>query len=174
MENTKICKYCGIEYPISMYEKTRNRCKPCRKIQRREEYLLNIDKNREYRRNWAFIHYDERKAKLRVWQLLNPDKMKKYSQKWKTINRDIIKDRRIKTHYGLTPDEHDRLFVKQDGRCAICDKDACELKKLFHVDHDHKTGKVRGLLCESCNHLIGNALDNVNILLSAIDYLEAT
>ena len=70
--------------------------------------------------------------------------------------------------YGLTEGEYDRMLAEQDGRCAICK----EQKKLC-IDHDHKTEKVRGLLCNHCNVAIGMLKENEKLFLSAVLYLRA-
>ena len=53
----------------------------------------------------------------------------------------------IRCRYGLSIQDFDRMIIAQSGRCATCLKEL----KIFHIDHDHKTGKVRGLLCHMCN-----------------------
>jgi hypothetical protein len=73
----------------------------------------------------------------------------------------------LKRRYGIGADEFDRLFAEQRGLCAICHEDPAE-----HVDHDHETGAVRGLLCFTCNVGLGNFKDDVVRILSAADYLE--
>lgn len=79
---------------------------------------------------------------------------------------------RLKSQYNLTIDQYRELLDKQDGRCAICRNKPQRMR--LAVDHDHKTGLVRGLLCTRCNHkLLGSAHDNVDLLRSAIDYLES-
>ena len=71
--------------------------------------------------------------------------------------------------YGITPVEYAELYIKQDGRCAIClDKPIQRLA----IDHDHQTGKVRGLLCIKCNRALGLVADSSSILKYAIAYLE--
>ena len=76
---------------------------------------------------------------------------------------------RLRT-YGQTPDDHAKLVRAQDGRCAICRND--QRIKAKATDHDHKTGAVRGLLCQRCNHdLLGAAFDSIKILLAAASYL---
>jgi hypothetical protein len=70
--------------------------------------------------------------------------------------------------YGLEPADFDELVKKQQNKCAICGA----LDPKFHVDHDHETGKVRGLLCDSCNRLLGHAHDRVETLTAAVRYLE--
>lgn len=70
--------------------------------------------------------------------------------------------------YKISLDDLEELLVKQDSSCAICKK---KLDK-FHIDHDHQTMKVRGLLCGKCNRGIGLLQDSKEILQRAIDYLS--
>lgn len=70
--------------------------------------------------------------------------------------------------YGLTEIELKDLLEQQDNKCSICNI----YTEDFHVDHDHKTGKLRGLLCENCNHGLGKFKDNIQILQNAIQYLS--
>lgn len=73
--------------------------------------------------------------------------------------------------YGLTVEQHAEILKAQDGKCKICNE-LPKTKSLF-VDHCHKTGKVRGLLCVYCNSLLGMAKDSPTILQNAINYLGA-
>lgn len=72
--------------------------------------------------------------------------------------------------YGLTPEHYEALLSAQGGRCAIC---GGRPTGNLHVDHDHNTGKVRGLLCGRCNPALGAFQDSPRILLAAVRYLEA-
>ena len=78
--------------------------------------------------------------------------------------------------YGLTPAEHEVMERAQNGCCAICGrKETAKLKgKTLHlsIDHSHKTGKVRALLCRKCNSLLGYVSDSIETLRAAIQYLE--
>ncbi len=78
---------------------------------------------------------------------------------------------RIKT-FGLTEQQYDQMLSTQDECCAICGKHQKEFKRSFAVDHCHTTEKIRGLLCMKCNLLLGYANDNIDILASAIRYLD--
>lgn len=78
----------------------------------------------------------------------------------------------IKHTYGISIDDYNKMFINQEGRCAICKTHQSELPKGLHIDHCHKTNKVRGLLCFKCNSGIGKLNDDVEILKSAIQYLE--
>ena len=76
--------------------------------------------------------------------------------------------------YGITLEVYEAMLVAQNGECANCgsiDSGANHGHGWLHIDHDHITGKIRGLLCTACNHLMGNCRDNPAILLRAIAYL---
>jgi len=83
------------------------------------------------------------------------------------------KRRMLKHRYNITLEEYVEMYDKQNEKCAICKEDY-ELggRKGLYVDHDHKTGKVRGLLCPTCNPAIGKFRDSKTILENAIKYLE--
>lgn len=75
--------------------------------------------------------------------------------------------------FGLTIEQYDDINERQKGLCAICQKPETTKGKLrLAVDHDHKTGIVRGLLCNTCNTALGKFYDDVDLLKSAIFYLE--
>ena len=79
-------------------------------------------------------------------------------------------NRRVKLkHYGMTYSELERMTERQGGRCAICNRPPRQ--RALDVDHCHATGKVRGLLCSSCNRLIGFADEDVGRLVAVIRYL---
>lgn len=84
--------------------------------------------------------------------------------------------RHYKNKYGITLDQYNKMFEKQKGLCAICNKSQRRYSTSGNirlaVDHNHNTGKVRELLCTECNVGIGYAQDNPEILKSMIAYLE--
>jgi len=95
---------------------------------------------------------------------LPDDKENFYQSKWlrggtwdmcKDCIKESQRDSMLRREYGLTKDAWQQLFDKQQGRCAICGKHQSEFKQRLNTDHNHKTGKVRGLVCPYCNHLIG-------------------
>jgi hypothetical protein len=85
------------------------------------------------------------------------------------------RSRELKRCYGISIDDYHQLVELQGGGCDICGrKESGQVRqKAFHVDHDHKTNRVRGVLCSRCNHLIGLANDNPDTLLSAAEYLKS-
>ncbi len=83
---------------------------------------------------------------------------------------------KLKAVYGIKREDYEKMVAAQNNACAICLKPETEMLRNsivgLSVDHDHTTGKVRGLLCKSCNVGIGNLKESVEILRSAIIYLE--
>lgn len=86
------------------------------------------------------------------------------------MHKAQIKSNKRLARYGLTEVAYQSLVQKQNGLCAICFE--CPSGKGFHVDHDHATNKVRGLLCNTCNRGLGWFKDNTMRLLNAVAYLE--
>lgn len=76
----------------------------------------------------------------------------------------------MRTH-NLTIEQQEALFNSQHGLCAICEK-PLDKGKNTHVDHCHKTGRIRGLLCSECNFGLGKFEDDIDRLLRAIEYLR--
>jgi len=94
-------------------------------------------------------------------------------------NRDKEKNRsysnRIKRLYGITEFDYNKMIEKQNGKCAICGSIKIGRGKTnkFCIDHNHKTGKVRGLLCHNCNVLLGKLSDNIKLCQNIIKYLKS-
>jgi len=97
------------------------------------------------------------REKATAWQRANPEKTK-----------EIRRQSALKQLYGLSLDEFSDLIKQQNNCCPLCQE---EFIKTPDVDHDHTTGKVRGLLCRSCNLMLGKARDSISVLSRAIDYL---
>lgn len=82
--------------------------------------------------------------------------------------REARRREHLKAKYSMVPGDYDRLVSSQAGKCAICGKETAYLC----IDHDHKTGRVRALLCRPCNLILGFSKENSNILRHAIAYLD--
>src|SRR6266496_6688256 len=82
--------------------------------------------------------------------------------------------RRLLTKYGITEKQYDELYRKQEGRCAVCKRAASSFRRRLSIDHDHKTGEIRGLLCLSCNrYVVGRHRKELgaDLLKAAYEYL---
>lgn len=97
--------------------------------------------------------YDRKRDKL---------ESRKASLRRATFNRD----------YSMTAEQYQNILVSQNYSCAICKVDSNPSGKSFSVDHDHKTGQIRGLLCNACNLGIGHLKDSIEVLEQAVLYLK--
>ena len=113
----------------------------------------------------------------REWYLKNREKRleqtRAYNDAWRKTEagRKIQRNARYKIKYGITIEDYDRMFEEQSGLCAICGNPP-EEGQLLNVDHDHETGKVRALLCFTCNNGLGSFQDDPELLKKASQYLE--
>lgn len=91
-------------------------------------------------------------------------------------NTDKAIDRQYKYNYGIDGDVYIELFLKQQGKCAVCGRaeDRMHYSKVMRlaVDHCHKTGKIRGLLCRECNLALGHLEDNAERIRALLKYVE--
>ena len=95
-----------------------------------------------------------------------------YSKKWQKDNAERVRDQYLKRRFGISLKVYDFLFTRQKGCCAICGiKQSKFPKRAFAVDHNHKTKKIRGLLCDPCNRGLGYFKDNPKLLYKALGYL---
>lgn len=84
----------------------------------------------------------------------------------------MLSDGQLRRRYGITLEEYDAMAAAQDERCAICNKRPTMAQPSLAVDHDHRTGQVRGLLCARCNHdLLGIFGDDPAFYMRAEEYL---
>jgi len=79
--------------------------------------------------------------------------------------------RALEKRYGITRADYDALYAAQGGVCYICRRATGKTRRLS-VDHDHATGKVRGLLCRPCNNILGHARDDIEFFERAIEFLK--
>lgn len=144
----KICSLCKVSKPLEdFYKESRvkdGRARRCKKC--------HGEKTERYRKENPEVY---RKASLRHW---HKSDIKKRQAQW--IKR-----------YGITLEQYEEMYDNQKGVCKIC-KNTCSSRQCLSVDHCHKTGKVRGLLCVKCNTALGMLNDDVHKFKTAIEYLN--
>ena len=102
----------------------------------------------------------------------------KQKTQWNSRTPKKRLEQHLKYKYGVTHAEFMDQWAKQSGRCSICISELPDLmqyesrRRKYAIDHNHETGKFRGILCLNCNSLLGMAGDSVKVLQSAIGYLE--
>ena len=112
---------------------------------------------KEYQASYRAAHRDKARKYAKEYYRGNPEKFNGIGG-W---------GRHLRHWYGITLEQWNNKLVQQAGECAICGDQMYKP----HVDHDHETGRARGLLCNECNHLVGDAKERPEVLLSAIQYL---
>ncbi|HXF71611.1 MAG TPA: endonuclease VII domain-containing protein [Actinomycetota bacterium] len=141
----RLCSRCGQEKLLDQFPKEHGRCKPCYAAVVREYAEAHKD-------DPAFIEARRRR-----------------SREWARRNRAYARNAHLLRKYGITAEDYDRLLEEQGGVCAICGRRPKQ--RYLAVDHEHGTGRVRGLLCDPCNQMLGFAEDDPERLRKAIAYL---
>jgi hypothetical protein len=111
-------------------------------------------------------------AYWRGYRARNREKLRLYHKK----RYHEGKSAHLSCNYGISRAEFDKMAEEQAGRCAVCDtvpQPTSDGRRTLGVDHDHATGKVRALLCTTCNLGLGAFRDDPELLRMAADYLEA-
>lgn len=127
-------------------DKLSSECKPCNKIKSKEWAVKNKENKNEY--------------------------IKKYNQKNIEQRKQTSRKYELKRTYGISLLQYELMLKAQNNSCKICLISKDSLKRDLAVDHCHKTGKIRGLLCNNCNVGIGNFKDSKELLINAIQYLS--
>jgi len=132
----------------------------CRKGHPRREYSRIRPNGRVICRECTLIQN-------RVWRKKNLKQAQAYARKWYADNPTCAKQTHLLRYFGMTLAEWDIMYAAQDGKCAVCGEYP---RRELGVDHDHKTGRVRALLCRACNLKIG-VLEH-SLLPKLVAYLE--
>jgi len=115
------------------------------------------------------------KAKKRCYEQ-KQDHYNAVCHRWAVVNKEKVvasrRRHRLTQDYGITVPEYNLMLEQQNYACALCGKTEQEAGRYLCVDHDHATGKVRGLLCLTCNLMIGHANENSELMRKGAAYLE--
>lgn len=197
------CKFCHNEYQRMRYlekhgklrrdiraekrESDPKQCIKCGEMKSLSEFTIH---NRAKGQHRNFCHECEKKwirdyhkspqgkAKNQEWIAQNQIKIAEYKRLYRedeqkrAQNKIYHRAKWLKDAFNMTVADYMALYEKQDGKCAICGS-AQNGKKNFCIDHDHETGKVRGLLCHNCNVSVGLMKDSPSLLRKAADYLDS-
>lgn len=155
-----------------------------RRIQHRVWKQKNRDKVNEYARKYYRSKYKVKKnAYSETWRKQNPEKVRAYRKKgyqkakqegriYTLAHRRGATFARIKKNYGITKDQYMQLLINSCGRCDACGEQFINKSHSSHVDHNHVTGKVRGLLCHGCNLALGLLHEDPKKISQLLKYLE--
>ncbi len=161
----KRCKVCGERKPLDdfyraagMADGYRNDCKVCNLAAKAARTARNPQPARD---------------RAKKWQAENPERVKAYRKQYRARPERKIADRdgHLRRKFGIGLRDYEVMLFVQYGGCLLCGDPPPENGSL-HVDHDHETGEVRGLLCVSCNNALGAFKESSEILQRAIAYLD--
>ena len=138
-----------------------------------KEYWVTPDvfeNNQSRNGKWARENPVENRKNAKKWNRANRERYNSNKLRSAKNNPDSTKNAQLRIKFNITLEQYNHLFYLQNHRCAIC-KDECKTGRQLAVDHDHKTGKVRGLLCMECNIGLGKFKDSKDRLMKAIEYI---
>lgn len=148
---SKKCSRCEVDKPFTEFHKKKERkdgltseCKACQSKWQKEFYSDPINKQKRIDRQ------STKEAKIRA---------REYD---------------LKSKYGITSADYEEMLKSQDSKCKTCGTNVPggRSTKYFHVDHCHDSGKIRGLLCSSCNKALGLLKESISTLENLIKYIE--
>jgi len=160
----KQCKKCGTVKPLdefyrdrNMADGHRNDCRACNAAAAKARYVADPA---------AAV------ARVKRWQQANPDRLNAYRRQRRQdpAVKQAERASYLRRKYDLSIEQYDQLLANQGGRCGIC-RQLPSSSISLHVDHDHQTGRIRGLLCFVCNSSLGE-FDDPAQLRAAARYLE--
>jgi len=179
----KICSKCKIFRPLVDFNKSckspdehRNDCRECQA----NYYATHKERWIEYRKQYRKNHPEAIRKAGRKYRAKHLDKLRQKSREYaRKLRREHPQKCRIKGRksalrikYSLTMSEYQEILKKQLGNCAICGYPSNIEDRYLCVDHNHKTGIIRGLLCNRCNIVLGHVDDDTVILQKMISYIE--
>lgn len=138
-----------------------------RKEYHRTYYLKNRDKILRYSKEWSLKNRDKKLQTKRDYYLRNKSEIKEYNFERRSRRRELL----LKRLYGISLSGYALMLKEQNGACAICKGQNLDGKNLY-VDHDHKTGKIRSLLCNSCNIFVGQIENKLALLPKVLEYIS--
>lgn len=156
----KPCSKCGEHKPVEAFNKRRGECRPCQSGYRRDYGTANRE-----RLNGAATEYRETNASE-----LASKQRRRYANMPADERRRINREYALRHQYGISAERYDLMLDAQGGGCAICG--TAPRRRPLCVDHDHETGRIRGLLCTPCNTALGALGDNLQGVLKAVEYLR--
>jgi len=179
----KPCAECGNEFSPSPKGKVSPLCEACRKrkqmkqsVQFNKKRTLDVNPIKPCVDCGGVVPLLQTKRYIRCESCMELHKKKfEVDRRAEQKANDPHFDRRrdLKRKYGMTLEDWDELFESQNRSCKICGTDSPGGKGFWHVDHDHTTNEVRGILCNGCNTGLGHFKDSLENLKKAQEYLKA-
>lgn len=180
----KTCRKCKVEKPPSDFgnlarslDGLQTKCRACKNADARNDYAVNPpnpEKASESSKKYYAANRESRKEYSINYRVENREKVKESQRNYRVAYPEKVKESdrrcRIARDYGISSKDFEQMKLTQGGACAIC---KVVPKKRLHIDHDHSSGRVRALLCSSCNLVLGHLKDSAEKAESMASYLRA-
>ncbi len=165
---------------------SKGRCRDCYAVFSYRTDPERRDKSRKKARDWYVANKERARNTGSAYRAANPEKIRDVQIAYRAANTEKLRAKnkayaaaypertraaQLRIKYGLTLEQYEQLLEKQEGLCAICQRER-STKRHLAVDHCHTTGKIRGLLCSTCNTALGKFRDSQILLHRAADYLD--
>jgi hypothetical protein len=156
-------------------QRKRFRCKICHHKRRIKQYADNREQAIIDAAKWKRANRDRVRQLEKENKKKNPEKYKKWEKDFRDRHRERINKEAVCRNVGLAVVDYEKMLIAQENKCAICrcEETRVQKEKLMRlcIDHDHETGRIRGLLCHNCNSGLGKFGDSPDLLTLAAIYL---
>ena len=160
MKQCRICdefkEFDQFHRSAGMRDGRRNECKPC---------------FRELQQARCAADPDRVKKRVLAWQRANREQYRQYQRAYRRARPGLERDGHLRRKFGITQRDCLAMLEAQGGGCALCERPPSKQRSL-HVDHDHATGAIRGLLCFTCNNGLGQFREAPAVFEAALTYLQ--
>ena len=171
-KKAQVCVVCGQKAPDTRFSERHKDCNRCR-TQRRKLIATpaQIEKRNKRDRQQYQKNREVILAHRRATYRKTPERIRATNLRARQKYREKDIQRRRKWKYGISPEVFLQMVEAHQGKCSIC-LEPFGSQQQTHIDHDHKSGRIRGLLCSSCNKGLGFFRDQVTLLERAVAYLQ--
>lgn len=146
--------------------------KKARAAYAREWRRNNPEKSAAHAKTSRSKNKDKVLKRQRKWVEENKEKHINNSKEWYKNNKEKVRNRQLIRTFGISIVQYNEMLAAQNGVCSLCGGGPDAKNKMLAVDHCHKTGKIRSLLCRGCNVGIGNLKDDPQLLENAAKYIR--
>lgn len=165
----KKCTRCGQEKPENDFYVRQSICKSC-SVERAADWAAdNPDKVRTSKLKYAAVHKEANRIRAREWARKNKDQVN--AKRRAAYDPDVSRYKMLKYRYGLSREDYDQMLHKQHYSCAACGTALLDSASI-HVDHCHRTGQVRALLCRRCNTCLGQFGEDGGLIRKLAEYAD--
>lgn len=173
------CNICKNTYDLNHFRKDSSRkdglhktCNTCNAAIQRNWYNKNKEKARKNACERYHKNKEEINKKRKIDRQLNPNKYKNINKRNYDPSKRKEQSWKKAGILDMTIEKYNEILESQNHKCAVCNKPSSFFKKALGVDHNHITGKYRGILCDNCNRALGYLKESEEIIINLLNYVK--